>query len=149
MQQTSLKSKQWPRESLQSLQSPRHQRGTMAGKLKGTMEATTPTGRRTFLGHPFRNETREVPRAQKETEHVLLPSNFCWPFSNHSTPIQSHRNWSMPNPRNPRMASWHQTPLATSKIRPAKRSGKPVAKATVSRPASFNDPWSISMTYET
>mmetsp|Transcript_121821 Transcript_121821/g.289658 ORF Transcript_121821/g.289658 Transcript_121821/m.289658 type:complete len:275 (-) Transcript_121821:142-966(-) len=53
------------------------QRGTMAGKLKGTMEATTPTGRRT---------------------------------------------------------SWHHTPRATSKMRPASKSGRPVAKATVSTP---------------
>mmetsp|Transcript_4569 Transcript_4569/g.10696 ORF Transcript_4569/g.10696 Transcript_4569/m.10696 type:complete len:350 (+) Transcript_4569:573-1622(+) len=51
--------------------------GTIAGKLKGTMEATTPSGRRT---------------------------------------------------------SWHHTPRATSKSRPAIKSGRPVAKATVSSP---------------
>lgn len=117
MQQTSLQSKQWPRESLQSLQSPRHQRGTMAGKLKGTMEATTPTGHRTFkIGTHFETKRVRYQERSKKTEHVVLPSNFCWPFSNHSTPIQSHRN-----PR---------TPRGTKRLWPPLRFGPPKDQAS-------------------
>ncbi len=112
--------------------------------------------------HPFRNETREVPRAQK-TEHFLLPQIFglsqitqLRQKLKHFTEVvvkysQSQKSTKKNHqPSVSLFASWHQTPLATSKIRPAKRSGKPVAKETVSMPGVFGQlhPSMIHLPYD-